>query len=270
METELAETELANQICVAADTPAYQQAAQVLAGQLGLGLNGPLAQSPLILQIGAEGLCLSARDKREGGALRVDFLGGSLEHRRRFGGGKSQDIARAIGITASLKPSVLDCTAGLGRDGFILAALGCRVLMLERHPVVFQLLQDGLQRARAAASEELEPILARLCLRCADACQLIRNRDAELLQFAPDVIYIDPMFPERKKSALVKKEMRYFHYFIGDDEDADCLLEQALTLAAHRVVVKRPIKAEPLGERAPNYAIKGKSTRYDVYALRKF
>ena len=69
-----------------------------------------------------------------------------MAHRRKFGGGRGEAVAKAVGIKKEYLPDVIDATAGLGRDAFVLAALGCHVRMLERHPVVAALLDDGLQR----------------------------------------------------------------------------------------------------------------------------
>ena len=80
-----------------------------------------------------------------------------------------------------------------------------------------------------------------------------------------DVVYLDPMFPHRKKSALVKKEMRVFQQLLGSDDDADSLLAPARELAGKRVVVKRPAYAEPLADVPPAMAITSKKHRFDVY-----
>jgi len=81
----------------------------------------------------------------------------------------------------------------------------------------------------------------------------------------PDVIYLDPMYPHREKSAAVKKEMRVFQSLVGEDLDADNLLEPALALAKYRVVVKRPSYAPPLNNKKPSTSIKMKKNRFDVY-----
>ena len=81
----------------------------------------------------------------------------------------------------------------------------------------------------------------------------------------PDVIYIDPMFPHSKKSALVKKEMRVLREVVGDDDDAAQLLLSALKCQVKRVVVKRSRYAPAVGDVIPNYQVLGKSSRYDIY-----
>jgi len=212
----------------------------------------------MVLQLTTEGLELRLLDEQRLGPVKVDFLQGALAHRRLYGGGKRQHIARAIGIQKQVSLKVLDLSAGLGRDAFVLALLGCRVTMLERSPVIAALLQDGLQRARQQAwFAELH-----LQLFATDALSYLTAME---MADAPEVIYFDPMFPERQKSALVKKEMRVLRAVIGDDEDADAVLQQALKRATKRVVVKRPRHAPCLPGRQPDHAITGKSSRFDVY-----
>jgi len=215
-----------------------------------------------VLQIGPDGLQLQALGPEAPGPLTVDFVHGAVGHRRQQGGGNGQMIAKAIGIQPGIRPQVLDATAGLGRDAFVFAQLGCAVDLIERQPLVHALLADGLRRA--AEDPEVAPIIARMHLRNGDARSVMQHWDAA----APQVIYLDPMFPHRDKSALVKKEMRLFRPLVGDDDDAPELLAAALTLASHRVVVKRPRKAPALAGPKPGYTLEGKSSRFDIYPLR--
>lgn len=105
--------------------------------------------APLALVLTSDRLELRKRDEPKLGAVYVDFVTGTMAHRRRFGGGRGEAVAKAVGIKGDYLPDVVDATAGLGRDAFVLAAVGCRVRMLERHPVVAALLDDGLRRAYA-------------------------------------------------------------------------------------------------------------------------
>ncbi len=193
------------------------------------------------------------------GAVWVDFVSGAQAHRRKFGGGRGQPVARAIGIKGDYLPRVLDCTAGQGRDTFVLASLGCEVVMLERSPVAFLLLQDGLRRAREHA--ETAGIAARMRLLHADARQWL-EKPAES---GFDVVYLDPMFPEPDKRAKSKKDMAAFQLLVGGDEDADALLAPARKLALKRVIVKRPRHAPWLAGEKPNFVFEGESTRFDGY-----
>ncbi|MGO2127204.1 MAG: class I SAM-dependent methyltransferase [Pseudoalteromonas prydzensis] len=206
-----------------------------------------------------QGLSLRKTDEPKLGAINVDFVTGAVAHRRKFGGGKGQSIAKAVGLNKGATPVVLDATAGLGRDGFVLASLGCKVILHERHPVVAALLYDGLQRAYNDA--EIGPWMQQnMSLVFGSSHTLLAQCDS-----MPDVVYLDPMFPHREKSALVKKEMRVFQDLVGADNDADDLLEFAYPLASKRVVVKRPDYAPFLNNQTPSMQIKTKKNRFDVY-----
>lgn len=200
-------------------------------------------------------------DEPKLGAIYVDFVAGAVAHRRKFGGGRGQSIAKAVGLKAGAMPSVVDATAGLGRDAFVLASLGCRVTLIERSPVVAALLADGL--ARASQDPEIGGwVSERMWLEQGPAVATLNG-----LTTRPDVVYLDPMFPHKQKSALVKKEMRVFQSLVGADLDADELLPAALAVATRRVVVKRPDYAGWLCERKPSMAIETKNNRFDVYVL---
>ena len=192
----------------------------------------------------------------------VDFLTGKIAHRKRFGGGRRQLMGRAVGIKPKQRLTVLDLTAGLGRDAYVLACLGCDVTMLERSKTIAALLKDGLERAN------IDPEFAALKLRLieGDARDYLTKLPEE--QY-PDVVYLDPMFPISKKSALVKKEMRILKSLVGEDDASTEMLALALKKAKKRVVVKRSQHAEPLGQMKPNLIFQGKSIRYDVYWIYK-
>jgi 16S rRNA (guanine1516-N2)-methyltransferase len=189
----------------------------------------------------------------------VDFV---LAQRNRHPG--KELLIKAVGGSRN-RASVLDATAGLGRDSFVMASNGCTVTMCERMPVVAALLADGLRRAER--SEECYEIASRMRLHELAAADYLTSLAAE---DCPDVVYLDPMFPVSGKSALVKKEMRLFHSLVGLDEDSGDLLDLALQRAKHRVVVKRPPKAPYLAERKPQLSVAGKAVRFDIYPLKAF
>lgn len=214
-------------------------------------------------------IALQQTGRKAPGPIVVEFTGGAVDHRRKFGGGKGQMIAKAVGVKAGVYPQVLDATAGMGKDSFVLATLGCQLTMIERSSVVHVLLQDGLQRAQQFAREqdaELHHVISRMRLLAQDSRTYLESLASD--QF-PDVIYLDPMFPERQKTADVKKEMAAFHSVVGKDEDADALLPLALAHVNYRVVVKRPRKAPFLNNQTPSYQLEGKSSRYDIYTVKK-
>lgn len=203
------------------------------------------------------------------GPVRVDFVHGASAHRRKYGGGRGQSIAKAVGINSAYKPSVLDATAGLGRDAFVLATLGCDVTMIERHPVVYLLLKSGLQCANNSENRnEVADIMARIRLLQGNSIDLLANWQVEKKP-QPDIVYLDPMFPHSKASAEAKKEMKLFRSLVGADLDEDQLWAQADDIARCRIVVKRPAKAPPLAGKEPSYVLAGKANRFDIYVKAK-
>jgi 16S rRNA (guanine1516-N2)-methyltransferase len=190
-------------------------------------------------------------------ALCIDFV-----HNSRFNQPMTlrEPLAKAVGLRANHRPTVIDLTAGLGRDAWALASTGCAVFAFERHPLVHFLLLDALARARAES--RTHEIAARIHLYGTDA------REARLDAIKADVNTVwlmDPMFPERRKSALVKKDMRIFHELVGGDEDADALFEWACRQPANRYVVKRPPHAPSLAGAKPSMSISSGRLRFDCY-----
>jgi len=210
-----------------------------------------------LLQVENHVLSLKKLDEPKLGGIFVDFVEGASAHRRKFGGGRGQDIAKAVGLKHGFKPSVLDATAGLGRDAFVLASLGCQVTLLERMPAVAALLENGLSRAQL--NPEIGDIANQMKLALGSSIEEMVNQGEH------DIVYLDPMSPHREKSAAVKKEMRVFQSLVGEDLDADELLAPAMEIAKYRVVVKRPSYAEPLAGKKPSTSIKMKKNRFDVY-----
>lgn len=167
--------------------------------------------------------------------------------------GKKQGLVRACKPVPGLK--IIDATAGWGRDAAVLASFGAEVLMLERHPVMAALLADALSHR-----EEHDKQHMHLSLEARDTYSFLLSLQE---QDYPDVIYIDPMHPERSKSALVKKDMQALQQMIGADEDALELLQLAVTRVKQRVVVKWPQKSNSL--LPANASIEGKTVRFDIY-----
>ncbi|WMS85979.1 class I SAM-dependent methyltransferase [Pleionea litopenaei] len=184
-----------------------------------------------------------------------DFNDPSLMYRLKNGGGRKEPLAKAIGLKGNSCPSVIDATTGMGRESFLLAHLGCHVTSLERNPVIFSLLNNALSRYQKQSTLNWS-------LLNHDSIQYLSGLQNES---RPDVVYLDPMFPERSKSAAVKKEMRVFKQLAGEDLDADMLLTAALNAATQRVVVKRPKSAPFLNQQSPSHQIVSKKHRFDVY-----
>lgn len=203
---------------------------------------------------------LEIRAPELGNPILIDFEEGKNAHRRQFGGGRGQPLAKAIGLKKGANPTVIDATAGFGRDAFVLANLGCKVSLIERNPLIAALLDDALQRA--SDNPEIAEVITRMSLINNDATTYLNMLEKA---FYPDVIYMDPMYPSRDKSALVKKDMRLLHQLAGPDTDSEQLLATARKIALKRVVVKRPKSAPAVGNQNPTTSIESKNTRYDVY-----
>ena len=195
------------------------------------------------------------------GPVYVDFSSKTMQYRLQHGGGLKQLLARAAGLKQGYRPHILDATAGLGRDGFVLASLGCQVTMLERNPIVAALLEDGLRRGRIDPNIN-DTIQDNIAFISGDSLSYLRQLQPK--QF-PDTIYLDPMYPERSKSAMIKKEMRILRLVAGEDLDAPALLDISLDCATSRVVVKRSKTAPCLQGRKPSLSLKAENSRYDIY-----
>jgi len=243
-------------IAVRAAVPEAQARAEALAARLEL----PLAADDVTawVAVWVDRIELQAAGAS---AISVEFARGAARYRRLHGRMRDSQLARAVGARGGRTPFVVDATAGLGRDSFALAALGCRVLACERSRVLHALLEDGL--ARAHEDSQVAAIVAdRLQLFSGDA----RTALDDLLAAGtpPDVVYVDPMYPEDpRQKAMTRKEMRILRLVAGDDPDAAELLAAARAIAP-RVVIKRPASAPPLAP-APTQQFTGRSTRYDMY-----
>lgn len=166
-----------------------------------------------------------------------------------------EPLAKALGIRGETKPIVWDATAGTGKDLVLIHFFGVRAVGFERNPIVYLLLQDALRRFPLALE-----IKDHNCTEILSQQQIFDR---------PDVIYYDPMYPEKtgpKKSALPRKEMRIFKSIVGNDEDFSEFFHSAMKIAKDRVVVKRPLNAPDIGIK-PNASYSGKSTRYDMYKV---
>lgn len=191
--------------------------------------------------------------------LTVDFKDPGLLYRVKHGGGRQELLARAVGVkhhSVNEPLRVIDATAGLGVDAWIMASLGMEVVMLERVPVMALLLADGL--ARVAEMTNLKLIFG-------DANQHVTGLSHDGYQVA----YLDPMYPSNSSDHAARNQrLRLVQEAVGQDEDACMLLKSALT-SCHRVVVKRPRHAHALANLPPDWQLTGQSCRYDLYFTNK-
>ena len=225
--------------------------------------------APLLRFVGLpEGLTVQAEDRQQFGSITVDFVAPSIL--RRVQQGRGGLLAKAV-LPDPEKPMPLvwDVTAGLGRDAMTLAYLGCQVVAFERNPLVGMLLLDAHRRALATAGEVKEAA-GRLKICIEDACNVLARPD--VITQRPDVILLDPMFPEGRGRAAVKKEATLIRLLVGEGaniQQDEELFSLAMKVATERVVVKRSLKAPPITESLqPEATFSGKSVRVDRYRVR--
>lgn len=173
-------------------------------------------------------------------------------------------LVRAARVRGCDHPRAVDATAGMGEDSLLLAAAGFDVTLYEHDPVIAALLADALERA--AAVPELAPVVARMTLVRGDSVAALRalaDGDAGA-PVRPDVVLLDPMFPERRKSASVKKKAQLLQRLERPAQDEAAMLDAAIKARPRKVVIKRPLKGPFLAGAKPVYQIAGKAVRYDV------
>ncbi len=223
-----------------------EMAGTVAPGEAGLtlpeGVELRLVDGRLTLM--ADGMELAEDFREMLPRLRPDRLGREL-------------LVKAVRVRGVEEIHVFDATAGLGEDSLLLAAAGFSVTMCEGDPVIAALLADGLRRA--VNDPELSGIVGRMSLVEGDSIEILPS-----LTEAPDVVYLDPMFPARTKSAAVKKKFQLLHRLESPCADEASLMDAALAARPRKIVVKRPIKAPVLAGVRPSHSISGKAVRYDV------
>ncbi len=226
---------------------------------LGYGpLEGPLVTKPIDALSETHYLQLKPVNKNQG-ALLIDGLQGTLGFRRHPARLLHEPLISAIGAHTHYQPSVIDATAGWGTDAFLLASFGCQVKLIEADPLIGALLSDALRRWHNAGQHTIPLTIGHATL----LMPTLATADF------PDIIYLDPMFPPRQKTAAVKKNMAFLQQWLDKTENIDeemQLLDTARQYAKKRVVVKRPQSAPYLAQQKPSGAITTRHHRYDIYA----
>jgi 16S rRNA (guanine1516-N2)-methyltransferase len=267
--------EIAFELCDHPDKIRMRQLAKQLALPLLEQDAAENSQSPaFILRADAQGLALVDNQAGHVGLTaptRADFLEASLQYRLRTSG-KRQGLAKAVGldkVPAQKAISVLDATAGLGKDALVLAHLGCALTLLERSPLIHALLNEGLLLATQQAHSAMQLCLARMRLHHAEARQWFTQIAAGEKPI-PDVIYLDPMFPPKNHNAKSKKDIALLHTLLGAETDLSTLLKAALPCARYRVVLKRPENKLSDELPSPTLVVEGKASAFMVYVNSSF
>ena len=193
-------------------------------------------------------------------SLRGDFA--AMKDRLKPNNLNGEMLVRAARVKSPVGEAsvAVDATAGLGEDSFLLAAAGFEVYLFERNETIAALLQDAL--TRALADPALAPVASRLHFTPGDSVAGLKA-----LSLRPDVVYLDPMFPTRQKSGLIKKKFQILQLLERPCDDEESLLQAALAAKPSKIVIKRPAKTPILGGVKPSYSIKGNSIRYDCIVL---
>ena len=238
-------------VSVQGESPARAREA---AQQLGLQFGSHQDAAGLLLVVGETNAWLEL----EGVKVAVQFDSAAMQYRRK--GGQNEMLGRAVGLKVDRKPLIWDATGGLGRDAFVLADLGCEVTLCERVPVLAWLLDQAVQAAAVSGVDQVRAAAERMSVLAADS----KTQRAA----AGTVIYLDPMFPERKKAAAVKKEAAMLQHLADPVDDCETLWQWAWDQPVERIVVKRPLRAPILGQTRPAHTLEGKSVRFDVFIRR--
>lgn len=247
------------EILITVDDDTCLQAAQTLAITLNTELTDSgqiVGTDATVLRFAADGVSLNG----DGQTLRADFM--HMIPRLRQCNLQNELLIKAAKIKNSTHQlNVIDATAGFGEDSLLLAAAGYSVRLYEYNPIIAALLRDAL--SRAAHIPELAETVARM--------ELFEENSIDAmacLNEPPDVILLDPMFPERQKSALVKKKFQLLHLLEQPCMNECELLNAAITAKPRKIIIKRPPKGPLLAGVKPSYSLAGKAVRYDclVYA----
>lgn len=252
--------ELKDKLVVLADGSEYRKEAECLANHLNVSLYENSAEVPdnmLMLIRNAEGLALSDGDM----VLRADLT--KMLPRLKQSNLQNEMLVKASKLKGESRGlQVIDATAGFGEDSLLLAAAGNYVTLYEYDPVIAALLKDGLRRA--AETSELMHIVSRMRLVEGDSIQAMAEmKDVDRV----DVILLDPMFPERQKSASVKKKFQLLQQLESPCSDEDEMLGAAMSARPRKLVIKRPVKGPYLGGKKPEYSYTGKAIRYDCFTF---
>lgn len=190
--------------------------------------------------------------------LKGDFMG--LMPRLKPSNLQREFLVKASRVKGSDHPVLIDATAGMGEDSMILAAAGFEVYLFEYDHVIAALLRDALRRA--ADIPELKEAVSRMHFTEGNSIELMKK-----LEIEPDVVLLDPMFPARQKSALVKRKFQLLQQLEKPCTDEKELMEAALDMKPGKVVIKRPLKGPYLAGVKPGYSISGKAIRYDCIVI---
>lgn len=246
-----------NNIYVYSEHKSFMNDAQNLAKHLNIGVIDNYDEmttrlkDSLILRFSKEGLSLDSGHL----SLREDYI--TMLPRVKADMWKHEILAKAAKFKNYDGPlRGIDATAGLGEDALILAAAGFEMTLYEQDPVIAALLKDAIRRGKK--HPELKNIVSKM--------KVIEGNSIELMPKLLDeveLIYLDPMFPERQKSSLIKKKFQVLQKLESPCMEEEELLNSAMKVHTRRIVIKRPAKGPFVANVKPDYSIDGTAIRYD-------
>ena len=240
--------------CASEDVEKARYISQKLNAPMINGLNNKQTDTGLVLKVAKEGLTLTD------GVLTINGDFSKMIQRVKPGNLQKEILIKAVRIKGKDRINVIDATAGMGDDSLILAAAGFNVIMYEQDKIIATLLESAVEHAKEI--EELKDIVTRMQVNCEDSIRAMRN-----LNERPDVILLDPMFPERQKSAMVKKKFQLLGQLEKPCNNEEELMQAAIDAKPRKIVVKRPAKGPYLAGKKPSHSIGGKAVRYDCYIM---
>ena len=241
-----------NKITIYCGDNGDRDAADMLSRQLGVPLADSMGEA-LTLVFDGSGLSLVGSGMRYQG----DF---ARTLNRVTKGRLHHEMLVKLAKTKTEHPVAVDAAAGMGEDSFLLAAAGYEVYLFEQDAVIAALLRDALYRA--GEDDRLREIVGRMHLSEGNSIELMPR-----LGITPEIVYLDPMFPPRKKSGLIHKKLQLIQKLEQPCADERELFDAAAAMHPKKIIIKRPLNGAPLADRKPSYTVKGKAIRYDVVVI---
>lgn len=248
----------ASELYILAEQEEYAEQAKTLAQHLNaeyMMQKQDVSNEKLILNWKKEGLTLECGNL----SMRGDFS--TMIPRIRNEKWKHEMLVKAAKLKKWEEPMwAIDATAGMGEDSMLLAAAGYQVSLYEYNPIIAALLKDALERAKK--DTHLSEIVDRMHFHEGDSISAMKARKEPV-----DLIYLDPMFPARQKSGLIKKKFQLLQKMESPCMEERALLEAAFAVSPKRIVIKRPAKGPFMAERKPDFSFQGKAIRYDCFSF---
>ena len=201
----------------------------------------------LSINFNKEGVELINNNYKKPVSIMIDFFDKRMNNKikQRLSGKK--DIFHKL--FPKKNSTLLDCTAGYGRDGYILRSMGFNVTMIENSPIISLLLNDALKKLK----------LSDFIMYHGNSYDYLSHSEKYY-----DYIYIDFMFNKLKKNSLSSKNDETLKLISFQENDKNNIIRLAIKKSNSRVVVKEP-KNSLSNILKPEYTIKTKLLNFNIY-----